>query len=283
MVQYRAVESFFAGETFVDLADAQRRAETWCGQRAGMRIHGTTQRRPAEVFAAEEQPRLLPVPDEVYDVPIYATAKVHRDHHIEVAKALYSVPGELIGTRVEVRADRTLVQALPPRPAGQGPSPPGAGPPPHRPRRPARRARPSTRCATSTTLQRMAAAPRPRHRRLRRGGAGHPAAVDQDAPGLPLLGLVRRYGADAVDAACRRALDAEAINVGLIGRDARARHRASNTAACRHRRRQRRRFARDPAEFAVAQAIMSPARPRCHTGGQADRGHPRAEGAAAPR
>jgi hypothetical protein len=35
---------------------------------------------------------------------------VHRDHHIEVAKALYSIPGDLIGRQVQVRADRTLVQ-----------------------------------------------------------------------------------------------------------------------------------------------------------------------------
>jgi hypothetical protein len=35
---------------------------------------------------------------------------VHRDHHIEVAKALYSVPGSLIGRRVDVRADSKLVR-----------------------------------------------------------------------------------------------------------------------------------------------------------------------------
>jgi hypothetical protein len=102
--------SFFAGETFVDLADAQRWAELWCRERAGLRVHGTTQQRPVEVFAAEEQLRLLPAPATLYDVPIYATAKVHRDHHIEVARSLYSVPGALIGARVEVRADRTLVR-----------------------------------------------------------------------------------------------------------------------------------------------------------------------------
>ncbi len=45
-----------------------------------------------------------------YDVPVYATAKVHRDHHIEVARALYSVPGALIGRTVEVRADSQLVR-----------------------------------------------------------------------------------------------------------------------------------------------------------------------------
>ena len=56
--------SFFAGETFIDLADAQRRAEAWCRERAGLRVHGTTQARPAEVFAAEEQPRLVPAPTE---------------------------------------------------------------------------------------------------------------------------------------------------------------------------------------------------------------------------
>jgi hypothetical protein len=33
-----------------------------------------------------------------------------------------------------------------------------------------------------------------------------------------LLGLVRRYGPERVDDACRRALDAEAVNVSLIGR-----------------------------------------------------------------
>ena len=33
-----------------------------------------------------------------------------------------------------------------------------------------------------------------------------------------LLGLVKRWGADRVDAACARALEAEAVSVGLIGR-----------------------------------------------------------------
>ena len=67
-------QSFFAGEDFVDLADAQRRAEQWCRERAGMRVHGTIQARPAEVFRVEEQARLRRAPTEPYDVPIYTTA-----------------------------------------------------------------------------------------------------------------------------------------------------------------------------------------------------------------
>src|SRR5438552_4341893 len=102
--------SFFAGESFAGLADAQRKAEAWCAGRAGQRIHRTTRCRPAELFAAEEAPRLLPAPVFGYDLPVYASPKVHRDHHIEVAKALYSVPGNLIGRHVDVRADSQLVR-----------------------------------------------------------------------------------------------------------------------------------------------------------------------------
>ncbi|MGH8934380.1 MAG: IS21 family transposase [Egibacteraceae bacterium] len=102
--------SFFAGEDFRDLDDAQRRVERWCRQVAGTRIHGTIQARPLEVFRDCEQALLLPAPSGPYDLPVYRRAKVHRDHHIEVARALYSVPGGLIGQVVDVRADSALVR-----------------------------------------------------------------------------------------------------------------------------------------------------------------------------
>lgn len=103
-------ENFFRGEDFVDLADAQRRVQVWCATTAGLRMHGTTAQRPAEHFAATEAALLLCAPTAPYDVPVFATPKVARDHHIEVARGLYSVPGELIGQRVSVRADSTLVK-----------------------------------------------------------------------------------------------------------------------------------------------------------------------------
>jgi hypothetical protein len=91
--------NFFAGEEFRDLSDCRSRAERWCGHVAGTRVHGTTRLRPAEVFAAEEQPELKPVPDEVFDIPNWTHPKVAPDRHVQVAKALYSVPGELVGRR----------------------------------------------------------------------------------------------------------------------------------------------------------------------------------------
>ena len=209
--------SFFAGESFIDLADAQHRVEVWCRERAGMRIHGTIQLRPAEVFGVEELPVLSPPPSSPYDLPIYATAKVHRDHHIEVAKALYSVPGNLIGTRVDVRADRSLVRVFSrgqlvkvhPR---QAPGKRSTDPddlPPHK-----------TVYAMRDLdkLQRMAASHGPAV------GAYATALLDIPLPWTKmrqvyaLLGLVKKWGPERVNTACQRALDAEAVNVGLIGR-----------------------------------------------------------------
>jgi hypothetical protein len=82
--------NFFAGEEFVDLADAQTRAEKWCHQVAGGRIHGSTQARPVQVFAEHEASALLAVP-EPYDVPILTRIKVHRDSISKSARRSLSV------------------------------------------------------------------------------------------------------------------------------------------------------------------------------------------------
>ena len=80
--------SFWAGEDFGCLAEAQTAAELWCASRAGLRTHGTTQAQPAVMFADIEAPALLPAPEERYGLPIYRTPKVARDHPISVGKIL---------------------------------------------------------------------------------------------------------------------------------------------------------------------------------------------------
>ena len=209
--------SFFAGEVFIDLADAQRRAEVWCATRAGMRIHGTTACRPAELFALEEAPRLAPAPTVPYDLPIYATPKVHRDHHIEVAKALYSVPGNLVGQRVEARADRSLVRVfhrgalvkVHPRSAPGGCITDAADLPAER----------STYALRDLDhLARMAADAGPAIGVYAAAVLDHPLPWTKMRQVYALLGLVKRWGPERVDAACARALEAEAISVSLIGR-----------------------------------------------------------------
>ena len=104
-------ESWFDGETFTDVDDARASAERWCRDIAGTRIHGTTRRVPREVFETVEKTTMKPPPDALFDVPLWVDkAKVHGDHHIQVARALYSVPSPYLHKHVRVRADRTVVK-----------------------------------------------------------------------------------------------------------------------------------------------------------------------------
>jgi hypothetical protein len=57
---------------------------------AVMRVHGTTARRPVEMFA-ELEGRLSATLPEPCDQPVFTRVKVHRDYHGEVARALSSV------------------------------------------------------------------------------------------------------------------------------------------------------------------------------------------------
>jgi transposase len=242
--------SFFAGEHFVDLHDAQRRAEAWCTTVAGLRVHGTTACRPAEHFAALEAAALLPAPGAHYDVPHYAQAKVHRDHYIEVARALYSIPAHLIGRTVSVRADRELVKVYF---AGQLVK--------VHPRQP-----PGGRATDPEDL--------PEHRRvyalrdlehLKTLAAGHGPAVGAYAAALldhplpwtkmrqvyALLGLVKKWGPDKVTAACARAADAEAYSVPLLGRMIERATEADVEPVALQGRLIPARFVRPPSDFAV--------------------------------
>ena len=104
-------ESWFDGESFTSLEDARDRATIWCRDVAGMRVHGTTRAVPRDKFLSDEAPLMLPAPTTPFDVPVWVeAAKVHPDHHIQVARALYSVPSIHRNKTVRARADRALVK-----------------------------------------------------------------------------------------------------------------------------------------------------------------------------
>ena len=103
-------ENFFAGEVFTNRDHAQKEAEKWCRDTAGLRIHGTTRKRPLVVFEEEEKQHLLPLSADRFDVPVWAECKVHPDHHIRFGLALYSVPHLYLRKTVSVRGDSRLVR-----------------------------------------------------------------------------------------------------------------------------------------------------------------------------
>ena len=90
-----ARERFFKGGEFRDLADVRDQARRWCRNVAGLRIHGTTRRRPLVVFQGEERQALLPWDGEAYEISDWREAKVHQAHDIQGRQATYSVPSSL--------------------------------------------------------------------------------------------------------------------------------------------------------------------------------------------
>ncbi len=104
-------DGWFAGETACkSLADWRRSAASWCRDVAGARVHGTTRKVPRDEYLLVEKSAMLAPPTEPFDVPSFVDAKVHPDHHIQVACALYSVPTMYLGKRVRVRLDSKTVR-----------------------------------------------------------------------------------------------------------------------------------------------------------------------------
>ncbi|MEZ5378293.1 MAG: IS21 family transposase [Acidimicrobiales bacterium] len=209
--------SFWAGENFGCMAEAQAAVEVWCRGRAGMRTHRSMQAQPAVVFADHEAGVLLPAPAEPYDLPIYRRAKVHRDHHIEIAKALYSVPGDRPGCYVDVTATRVLVKIFDrgqlvkvhPRPKAGG------------------RITDPADLPSEKTDYAMRDIDSQRRRAFRHGdhiGAFVDLVLDGPLPWTRmrhvyrLFATIERYGPDVVEAACQRAVDAECGNVNIVVR-----------------------------------------------------------------
>ena len=220
---------------------------------AGQRLHGTLQARPAQVFADKEDGLLLPVPA-AYDVPMFKTCKVHRDFHIEIGKALYSIPKDYIGQYVDVRADSTLVKVFH---RGQVIKV-------HPRQRPGGRFTdrddlpPEKTAYAMRDLDRLIAVA---HQHGANVGIYAERLLDDPMPWTRmrmvyrLLGLVRRYGPEPVDAACGRALDVDVVSVTKI---ASMLDKATETATITvpvPRPAATARFARDPSEFATRRTL----------------------------
>jgi transposase len=268
-VQY-VRSSCWAGEQFVDLTDAQTRTRTWCADVAGQRIHGTTQARPAEVFAQHEASALLAVPAP-YDVPVFKSCKAHRDFHLEIGRALYSVPKAYIGQYLDVRADSALVKLFyngqlvkvhpRQRPGGRSTDPEDL---------PAQKVGYAMR-----DLDRLVAAARHHGPDV---GIYAQRLLDDKLPWTRmravyrLLGLTRRYGDTAVNTACDKALQVDVISVTKIA--SMLERGTENTPAPppRPAAAAGARFARDPGEYATGRAHLQLVPTTPTTGGVEDEG-----------
>jgi transposase len=102
------------GLRFESPEEAQAYLDRWEERWADTRIHGTTKRQVATMFA-EERPALLPLPIEPFRYYQYGERTVHLDGCVEVEAAYYSTPPGWIGRRVHVQWNDSHVRLIDPR------------------------------------------------------------------------------------------------------------------------------------------------------------------------
>jgi transposase len=162
-----------------------------------------------ELFVELDQPALKPLPSQAYEFARWKKVRVHIDYHIEFDKHYYSVPHDLIGKEVEVRATEQSVEIFYQRQRqashlrrhslGRYSTQRDHMPPAHQavddwsPERFVRWAQqvgPQTQQLISALL----------------AGRHHPQQAYRSCLGI--LGLAKRYGHTRLEAACRRAYPA---------------------------------------------------------------------------
>jgi hypothetical protein len=160
------------GMRFETLEEGQTYLDRWDARWADTRIHGTTKRQVATMFA-EEQPALGPLPLEPFRYYRFGVRTVHLDGCVEVDAAYYGAPPGWIGRRVDVQWNDLHVRLLDP--------------------------------TTGQLLREHLRAPRGWHRIA---DADHPHEGDAGVRRiLGLLALAKKHGPAIVEDAARAALD----------------------------------------------------------------------------
>jgi transposase len=105
-------ENALKGRTFACLEEENAFLRSWEQTVADTRVHGTIRQQVGKLFVEVERPALRPLPAERFPCFHESRRKVHRDGHVEVAKAYYSVPPEYLGRSVWVRWDGRVVRVF---------------------------------------------------------------------------------------------------------------------------------------------------------------------------
>ena len=98
------------GRTFTSLEEQNQFLSAWETTVADTRLHGTTRKQVGTLFTDIERSALLPLPAAPFPAFNEVQRSVHRDGHVEVAYAYYSVPPEYLARDVWVRWDARIVR-----------------------------------------------------------------------------------------------------------------------------------------------------------------------------
>lgn len=92
------------------LSDANRQLLDWIMGEAGNRVHGTTHEIPLTVFADRERAALQALPVRPPEIITWAQAPLHDNCHVTFESSYYSAPHTLIGQELLLRIGDRLVE-----------------------------------------------------------------------------------------------------------------------------------------------------------------------------
>ena len=104
------VKRFLRGKEFTSLDDLNAQLLDWIVTFADQRIHGTTHRRPSEMFIEEKDLLLAVKGSPAYVIEERSTRYVPKDCLVAFQTNRYSVPCRLAGKRVEVLTDGEMIK-----------------------------------------------------------------------------------------------------------------------------------------------------------------------------
>jgi transposase len=104
------VKRFLRGKEFTSLDDLNAQLLAWIVNVADQRVHGTTHRKPAEMFLEEKDLLLSTKSGRAYVIEERSTRYVPKDCLVAFQANRYSVPCRLAGKRVEVLTDGEMIK-----------------------------------------------------------------------------------------------------------------------------------------------------------------------------
>jgi transposase len=105
-------DSFWAGRSFLTLAECNRQALEWRDQVAHQRPWPGDDRRTVGEAFAEEQPRLLPLPAHAFATDLILPIHSPKSIYVRFDLNDYSIPPEAVGRTLTLVASDTLVRIL---------------------------------------------------------------------------------------------------------------------------------------------------------------------------
>jgi len=111
LVAERWILAVLRHRTFATL-DQVREAVTELNDKLNDRLMRKLKKSRRQLFEELDKPVLKPLPESRYEVAQWKVARVNIDYHIEYEEHYYSVPYQLAGESVEVRATDTCVEVL---------------------------------------------------------------------------------------------------------------------------------------------------------------------------